>query len=98
MSDKTRQLSIQLAVGGIITQWLELKIHFQIMRNTENGFYYWSPLWNVFRWKKKLSILFMHSIFSELQYLNKLFSSKSDYKAKLLDDLTLIVGTYIEIN
>lgn len=40
----------------------------------------------------------MHSIFSELQYLNKLFSSKSDYKAKLLDDLTLIVGTYIEIN
>ena len=90
---KTRWLSIQPAVDRIVFQWLELKTHFQIVRQSEKC-YTAELLFQMYCNEKNLAILlFLQPILTEVQRTNILFESKNVDKMKLLDDLLMLLKT-----
>ena len=89
---KTRWLSIQPAVDRIVSQWLELKTHFEIVRERKM-LYCWSAVSNVL-WRINLPILFfVRPLLTEVRRTNVLFESKNVDKMKLLDDLLMLFKT-----
>lgn len=87
---KTRWLSIQPAVEKIVSQWLELKLHFETTRLSEKC-YTAEILFEMYSDEIFLAFLsFLQPILTEVQKTNKLFESKSIDKVKLLDDLVML--------
>ena len=85
---KTRWLSIEPAVGQIITQWLELKTHFDVTRMSKRC-YTAEILTEIYKDEKSLAVLlFLHPILVDVQQVNKLFETKVVDKMMLLDNLT----------
>ena len=90
---QTRWLSIQVAVERIVNQWLELKAHFQVTRQSEKCFTS-EMLFEMYNDEKNLAyLLFLHPILKSVQHVNKLFESKNIEKVKLLDELILLFET-----
>ena len=94
MNCKTRWLSIEPAVERIISQWTELKAHFEITRRSEKCFMS-EILHEMYCDERNLAfLLFLHPILKEIQQVNKSFESENPDKAKLLEDLTFLIKSY----
>lgn len=88
---KTRWLSIECAVHRIISQWVELKTHFDIVKSKERCFTS-EMLSDIYKDERNLAfLLFLHPILEEVQRVNKLFESRTTDKVKLLNDLYLLI-------
>lgn len=89
----TRWLSIETAVGRILSQWIELKTLFSIARQKEKC-YSAEVLYNMYNDTNNLAYLtYIHPILLELQLVNKSFESNDADPSKLLNDLTLLVNS-----
>lgn len=90
----TRWLSIEPAVTRILSQWDELKLHFQIVRSSEKCYsaetlyeMYCDPV-------SKLYLLFLRPVLHDVQRVVKNFQGENVDPTKLLQDLTnLIIST-----
>ena len=70
---KTRWLPIQSAVENIIALWLELRVHFQIARLSENC-YTAELLFEMYPDERNLAfLLFIQPILADVQKTHKLF-------------------------
>lgn len=89
----TRWLSIEIAVSRILEQWLELKTHFDIIRNSEKC-YTAENLYQMYNDNiNYIFLLFLKPILSELQTLNKSFQSNTTDPTKLLRDLVMVINS-----
>lgn len=83
----TRWLSVETAVKRILDQWIELKLHFGITRNTEKC-YSAETLYNLYtNPTNEAYLLYIHSVLDQLQGLVKIFQSNNIDPSKLLNDL-----------
>ena len=76
-------------------QWLELKTHFSIMRNSEDD-YTSEVLYKMYGDEKHLPVayfLFLLPVLSDGQRVNKMFESKTIDHLKLLDQLVMLLKT-----
>lgn len=90
-SSNTRWLSIETAVKRIIDQWLELELHFGIVKNSEKCFIA-EQLYQIYKDKSNLCYLyFLHSVLEPVQKVNKLFESNNADCTKLLGDLLMLI-------
>ena len=81
---QTRWLSIQVAVERIVNQWLEVKTHFQITRQSEKCFTS-EMLFEMYNDEKNLIYLMvLNPILKLVQRVNELFELKNIEKVKLL--------------
>jgi len=88
---KTRWLSIEPAVGRIVSQWLESKTHFGIVRLKEKC-YTAEILAEMYRDEENFAfLLFMHPFLEEVQRFNRLFEENTMDKTKLFDDFSLLI-------
>ena len=72
---QTRWLSVESAVSRILQQWVELKTHFDMARNSERC-YTAQILYEMFCDKKNYAFLvFMKHILGEVQRVNKKFEA-----------------------
>ena len=79
---------MDLQLPAVISQWLELKTHFDVTSMCERC-YTAEILTELFKDEKNLAVLlFLHPFLFEVQRVNKLFEIKVVDKMKLLDDLT----------
>ena len=89
----TRWLSIHRAVERVVQQWLELKTHFSMERNSEDD-YTSEMLYKMDADEKHLAyFLFLLSILSDVQRINKMFESKTIDHLKLLNQLVMLLKT-----
>ncbi|XP_045123965.1 uncharacterized protein LOC123511927 [Portunus trituberculatus] len=91
----TRWLSIASAVQRICDQWLELKTHFSLTKASENC--YTSEMLHAM-YSDEFShayMIFLKSVLSEVQRVNKVFESNIRDPSKLLDDLTLLIESLV---
>ena len=73
MNCKTRWLSIERAVERIISQWRELKAHFEVTRRSEKC-YMSEIVHETYRDEKNLTFLsFLHPMLNKIQQVNKSF-------------------------
>lgn len=87
----TRWLSIEPAVDRILSQWLELKTHFEIVRLTEKC-YTAELLYEMYSDEANHAyLLFLHPVLDDIQRVNKVFESSNADQTKLFDDLTLLI-------
>ncbi|EFA13101.1 hypothetical protein TcasGA2_TC012970 [Tribolium castaneum] len=92
----TRWLSIELAVTRICDQWLELKTHFQIVREKEKC-YTAEMLYSMYSDDLNYAYLcFLRPVLSEVQKVNKAFKVKEPDSTKLLDDITRLLDSLIK--
>ena len=88
---KTRWLSIEPAVGRIVSQCLESKTHFGIVRLKEKC-YTAEILAEMYRDEENFAfLLFMHPFLEEVQRFNRLFEENTMDKTKLFDDFSLLI-------
>ena len=74
-------------------QWLELKTHFSIVRNSEDD-YTSEVLYKMYADEKHLAnFLSLLPILSDVQRVNKMFESKTIDHLKLLDQLITLLKT-----
>lgn len=86
-SSQTGCLSIESAVSRIYNQWLELKLHFSVVK-LEERCYTAEVLHNMYCDDVNYVFLaFLYPILSELNRVNKLFESKDADPTKLRDEL-----------
>ena len=86
----TRWLSIHQAVKRVVQQWLELKTHLSIVRNSEDD-YTSEVLYKMYADEKHLAyFLFLLPILSDVQRVNKMFESKTIDHLKFLDQLVTL--------
>ena len=89
----TRWFSIHHAVERVVQQWLELKTHFSIVRNSEDD-YTSEVLYKMYADEKHLAyFLFLLPILSDVQRVNKMFKFKTIDHLKLLDQLVTLFKT-----
>ncbi|XP_041974017.1 uncharacterized protein LOC121736556 [Aricia agestis] len=87
----TRWLSIEPAVRRIVDQWLELKTHFEIMKQKENC-YMAEMLYSMYNDPiNHLFLLYLLPILDEVQKVNKNFEINDRDPTKLLNDLVELV-------
>ncbi|CAK1597250.1 unnamed protein product [Parnassius mnemosyne] len=87
----TRWLSIEPAVRRVIDQWLELKSHFEIVKQKENC-YMAEMLYSMYNDPvNHLYLLYLLPILDEVQRVNKNFESNDRDPTKLLNDLVELV-------
>ncbi|KAL0859773.1 hypothetical protein ABMA27_010129 [Loxostege sticticalis] len=87
----TRWLSIEPAVKKILDQWIELKLHFQLTRNTEKCFSA-ETLYNLYQNPtNEAYLLYIHTVLDHLQSLVKIFQSNNIDPSKLLNDLIMAI-------
>lgn len=87
----TRWLNIQVAICRILYQWEDLKDHFKIV-GTQEHCYKAKTLYNMYSGHNNLLYLtFLRPILTEVQHINLMFQSNSVDRAKLLDDLVLLI-------
>lgn len=87
----TRWLSVEPAVVRILSQWDELKLHFNLSRNSENCFnaemllkMYSDPV-------NKLYLLCLRPVLNDVQRVLKAYQSENADPTKLLNDLIQLV-------
>jgi Domain of unknown function (DUF4371) len=89
---KTRWLSIETAVSRIVAQFIELKLHFSVVRMQDNC--YTAEM--LFGFYSDLSVqaylIFLKIILAEVQAVNKLFESNTTNHLKILDDLCYCIS------
>ncbi|XP_068205152.1 uncharacterized protein [Palaemon carinicauda] len=87
----TRWLSIEPAVTRILSQWDELKLHFEITRSSEKC-YTAESLFDMYSDPvNKLYLLFMRPILQETQRTMKTFQGENTDPMKLLLDLSNLI-------
>lgn len=92
----TRWLSIEPAVTRIIDQWLELKTHFQITRQKEKC-YTSEMLYAMLSDECNMAyLIFLKSILSDVQRVNKNFESNTADPCKLLNDLVVLIQSLMK--
>ncbi|KAL1501402.1 hypothetical protein ABEB36_006726 [Hypothenemus hampei] len=80
---ETRWISIEPAVQRILNQWDSLKVHFEIVRHTQN-FYTAELLYAMYNdLSNKVYLTFLHTILDLIQKTNKSFESNSADVTKL---------------
>lgn len=92
---QTRWLSIASAVQRLCDQWLELKTHFSLTKTSEkcyNSEMLHAMYSDDFNYAY---MLFLKSVLSEVQRVNKAFESNNRDPSKLLDDLTLLIESLV---
>lgn len=83
----TRWLSIEPAVTRILSQWIELKLHFQLMRTRENC-YQAELLYNMYNDERnKIYLQFLCGILQNLQGAIKTFENKTSDPCLLYNTL-----------
>lgn len=86
----TRWISIEPATNRIIQQWLELKTHFGVVKDSEKC-YTAHTLFNMYQNEVNLAyFMFLQPVLSEVQRVNKSFEGNNVDPTKLLE-----VSTYI---
>lgn len=89
----TRWLSIESAISSILNQYLELKTHFEIVRNSEKC-YSAELLYNMYKDEiNLLYLLFLKPILNHIQQVNKAFEGNNVDPLKLLSDLVLLINS-----
>ncbi|XP_068229521.1 E3 SUMO-protein ligase KIAA1586-like [Palaemon carinicauda] len=94
-SCQTRWLSIATAVERIHDQWLELKTHFDIVRNKEKCFMA-QMLYEMYNDGQNLAFVkFLLPVLKDIQRVNKAFESNESDPTKLLDDLLMVLKSLV---
>ena len=86
----TRWLSIEPAITKIVTQWEELKLHFNLARGKDNC-YSADLIYNMLGDKRNyLYFVFLRSVLNDVQIAIKSFETENSYPLKLLNTLTTL--------
>ncbi|CAL9699734.1 unnamed protein product [Knipowitschia caucasica] len=92
----TRWLAISECVNRVLTQYVELKLHFQLTKDSERS-YGAELLYQMYQDDINLIYLkFLHPIVSELNRLNKMFQLEKPNPAKMLTELLAFYRSLIE--
>lgn len=93
----TRWLARSNAIQKILDQWQELKLHFDMARNSERCYMADQLFSNLSDEKNYLYLLFLNLILKDLVATNRLFQSESADSLKLLQDLNLLMFGYLKV-
>ncbi|CAL9682940.1 unnamed protein product [Knipowitschia caucasica] len=92
----TRWLAISECVNRVLTQYVALKLHFQLTKDSERS-YGAELLYQMYQDDINLIYLkFLHPIVSELNRLNKMFQLEKPNPAKMLTELLAFYRSLIE--
>ncbi|KAL0860066.1 hypothetical protein ABMA27_010381 [Loxostege sticticalis] len=87
----TRWLSIEPAVTKILSQWEELKLHFNLARGNENC-YAAELIYNMLQDNKHyLYLIFLRSVLNDVQIAIKAFEGEDSNPLKLLNTLKTLI-------
>lgn len=96
-SSNTRWMSIETAVNRILEQWVELELHFAMVKQTEKC-YMAEQLHLMYQDKTNLCYLyFLSSVLTPLQKVNKLFESNDVDITKILSSLMNLLKSLMSI-
>lgn len=88
---QTRWLSVEVAVSRIVDQWLELKTHFQVARNSERC-YMAEELYGLYKGDQNFLFLsFLRQILKNVQSVNKLFEAENVDPTRLYGELKSLI-------
>ena len=91
----TRWLSMYQCVNRILTQWDELKLHFQVAKNRERC-YNAELLYQMYNDPvNKLYLQFLHPVLAEFNKINKVCQSESASCLKLFNDLDFFANNLL---
>jgi hypothetical protein len=84
-------LSVEVAVSRIVDQWLELKTHFKVARNSERC-YMAEELYSLYKDDQNFLFLsFLRQVLKNVQSVNKLFEAENVDPTRLYGELKSLI-------